>query len=107
MEQHSDDLRKVREGDTLEIETTEGETLDVECTSRQVQNADPRSGEIRETKIWQFETDSGSIAASIIDGLKSSSDEADFPRHSELWHMDEERNLGYIESLTLLGEMEA
>ncbi len=54
MEEHTEDLRNVREGDTLDITTTEGETFEAECTDRQVQHADPRSGEVRETTIWTF-----------------------------------------------------
>lgn len=105
--QHNDDLRNVREGDTVEIVTSEGEVFEAECTDFQVQHADARSGEVRETTIWMFDTPHGEAAASILEGLKSSSDDPDFPVHSELWHMDEGGAMGYINEVTIFGKMEA
>lgn len=106
-EQHSSDLRNVREGDTVEITTTGGETFEADCTGRQTNMADPQSGHIRETRIWQF-TAPGltTMAATIVDGLKSSPNDPDFPQHSELWDMENESGMGYIEDLRIYGEME-
>lgn len=106
MEQHSDDIHNVRESDDIHIYTTEGENFSATCTSRDTQFADPRSGEVRETTIWMFDTPKGELAASILDGLKSSPDDPDFPQHSELWSMDREETLGYIESVQIHGKME-
>lgn len=106
MGEHTDDLRNVNEGDLLDITTTEGETFEATCTSREVQHADPRSGEVRQTTIWTFDTPYGEAAATILDGLKSSADDPDFPQHSELWHMDEGDGMGFIESLNLYGQMD-
>lgn len=104
---HTDDLRNVREGDDLHIYTTEGENFSATCESREIQHADPRSGEVRETTIWMFDTTKGTLAASILDGLKSSPDDPDFPQHTELWSLDREAPLGYIETLDVHGELEA
>jgi len=107
MEKHSEDLRNVREGDTVTIQTTEDESFQVTCTHTQTNHADPRSGEVRETNLWLFDSFDHSLAASITDGLKSSSDDAEFPQHSQVWDKDAEESIGYIESLTIHGEMEA
>lgn len=99
-DQHTDDLRNVNEGDTVTIRTTEGETFhEVECLFRRVQQADPRSGEVRETTIWRFDTPHGEAAASILDGLRSSPNDPEFPQHSELWNLDEGCAMGFIESV--------
>lgn len=102
MTENTADLRNVVEGDTVTIETTDGHTLEVECVRYDKQHADPRSGEIRETNIWQFEGDRNATV-SFTDGLKSSEDDPDFPIHNEVWDVDEEETLGYIESLTIAG----
>ena len=102
-ESHTDDLRNVNENDDVTITTTEGETFDAHCKMRQTQNADPRTGEVRETKIWLFDTPDGEVAASILDGLKSSPDDPDFPQHSALYNTGEEESLGYIESVQIHG----
>lgn len=106
-DQHTDDLRNVNEGDSLHIHTSEGENFSAECQDVLVQNADPRSGEIRETTIWLFETPKGRLSASILEGLKSSPDDPDFPQHSALYSMDTDGTLGYIESVEIHGKMEA
>jgi hypothetical protein len=102
-ESHTDDLRNVNENDHVTITTSEGETFDAHCKMRQTQNADPRSGEVRETKLWIFETPHGELAASILDGLKSSPDDPDFPQHSELYNSEEGENYGYVESVQIHG----
>lgn len=101
--EHTDDLRNVREGDTVVITPEQGEAFSCECTDYSVENADPRSGEIRETKIWEFTNVDVKLYASILDGLRSSEDDPEFPQHSELWDASLERNLGYIEKLTIRG----
>ena len=102
MPENTADLRNVVEGDTVTIETTEGHTFEVECVFYEKQHADPRSGEVRETNIWQFEGDRN-VAVSLTDGLKSSPDDPEFPIHNEVWEADEEESIGYIESLTIAG----
>lgn len=103
-DKHTDDLRTVREGDTVELTTTEDQTFEASCLNVDKQHADPRSGEIRETTTWLFEMDGGKAAAGITNGLKSSPDDPDFPIHSELWHLDEEDGMGYIEHVSELEE---
>lgn len=107
MEQHSEDLQNVSEGDSVTLTTTKGETFDAECLSFDVQHADPRSGEVRQTNIWTFDVSDSEVCASILDGLKSSDDDPDFPIHSELWHMEKEETMGYIKDLKLHGQMKA
>lgn len=103
-EKHTDDLRNVNEGDSVTLETHLGQTFEeVECVTRTTERADPRSGEIRQSKIWQFETPVGTVVANILDGLRSSEDDPDFPQHSKLWNLDEEEGLGYIASVEILG----
>lgn len=102
-DQHTDDLFNVNEDDELHIYTTEGENFSAECESRKLQRADPRSGEIRQTNIWRFDTPKGTLAASILDGLKSSEDDPDFPQHSALYAVESGETLGYVESLDLQG----
>ena len=104
---HTDDLRNVREGDTVEITTTEGETFEAECTERQVSNADPRTGEVRETTLWLFDAVEYLPTVSITEGLKSSPDDPDFPLHKEAWDRQQERTMGYIKSLKIYGDLEA
>lgn len=99
MSSHTDELRRVQSGDDLLLTTTEGEELEATCTNRSTEHADPRSGEVRETEIWRFDTKYGEVAATILDGLKSSPDDSDFPVHTELWHIDEGGAMGYIEEL--------
>jgi hypothetical protein len=107
-ETHTDDLRNVTDGDSVTLHTTEGETFDVECNYHSVDNADPRSGEVRETKTWIFQNQAGEeICAAITDGLRSSPDDPEFPQHSQLWDSTAGENLGYIESLSIHGKMEA
>ena len=102
MTEHTADLRNVVEGDSVTIETRGGDTFDVECFFHQQQQADPRSGEVRETNIWRLKNENRLLAVSITDGLKSSPDDPDFPIHNEVWDEDEEVGLGYIESVNTL-----
>ena len=106
-ETHTEDLRNVREGDTVVITPTGGEAFTAECTDYQVQNADPRSGEVRETKIWTFTNVDVRIYASIIDGLRSSESDPEFPIHCEMYDETIDRSIGYVEKLTIRGQMEA
>jgi hypothetical protein len=103
MPEHTEDIRNIVEGDEVTITTTEGEAFDAECINRDTQHADPRSGEVRQTTYWKFDTPYGEAAASILEGLKSSPDDRDFPQHSELWHMDKGDGMGYIESVQIHG----
>lgn len=83
-ERHTDELRNVDEGDIVTIETTAGRLFrEVECVSRQTQRADPRTGEIRQSQIWQFEVADRDLTVSIVDGLRSSPEDPDFPKHKE------------------------
>ena len=122
MPENTADLRNVVEGDTVTIETTEGARFLAECVFYEKQHADPRSGLVRETNLWQFEGDRN-VAVSFTDGLKSSPDDPEFPVHNEMWdcdlhrgeghecsasergstNSDEEESIGYIESLTIAG----
>lgn len=106
MGEHPDDLRNVREGDTVTI-TIDGGSFDAECVERQVNNADPRTGEIRETKIWLFDAVEYKPAVSIVDGLKSSPDDPDFPIHNAAYDRQHEYEMGFIEEIKIHGEMEA
>lgn len=82
MEEHTADIRNIKENDHVTLETTEGGTFhDVECRKRERHNADPRTGEIRETQIWSFTVGHKTLVASITDGLKSSPDGPEFPIH--------------------------
>ena len=99
MEKHCDDLRSISEDDTVKLTTTGGEEIQVTCTHKQVQHADPRSGEVRETHIWSFDSPDHNLAVSVTEGLKSSPDDPDFPIHNEIWNHNTEDTMGYIESL--------
>lgn len=105
-ETHTDDLRNVREGDTVVITPQNGGAFTCECVDYSVQNADPRSGEVRETKIWKFRNVDVEIYASIIDGLRSSESDPEFPIHTELYDATLDRGIGYIEKLTIRGSLE-
>ena len=105
VEEHTADLRNVNENDTVVLETTEGEHFEATCTSRERQNADPRSGEIRETHIWLFDAVEYQPAISITDGLKSSPDDPDFPVHKEVYDRQQEGTMGYVESVEIMGKV--
>jgi len=108
-ENHTDDLRNVNEGDSVTIHTTDGHTFnEVECDMRQRQNADPRSGEVRETHLWSFNVGDKDLTVSIIDGLKSHPEQDPFPRHksASLGHIGETdgwETVGYIETVEIHG----
>lgn len=103
-EAHTDDLRNVNQNDEVHLYTTEGENFSAYCESVETQHADPRSGEVRETTIWMFDTPKGTLAASIIEGLLSSEDDPEFPQHTELWALEREATLGYIETVEIHGQ---
>jgi hypothetical protein len=108
-EEHTTDLRNVNENDVVTIETTEGRRFaEVECVSRQSERADPRSGEVRQSIIWQFNINGRDLVATIIDGLKSSPDDPDFPVHKEaslgnVGEYDGWVNLGYFDTVEIYG----
>lgn len=102
-DQHTADLWNVNEGDLVTIETTEGEHFDAECTDRSVENADPRTGEVRGTTIWLFDAVEFQPAVSITQGLRSSPDDPEFPVHNEMWDRQQEGSMGYIESVAIHG----
>lgn len=106
-DEHTDDIRNVREGDTVELTTTEGETFEAECVDYSVEHADPRSGEVRETRMWEFSAVEYRPVVSITEGLKSSPDDPDFPIHNEIWDLQQEGTMGYVAELSIYGEMEA
>lgn len=107
---HTDDLRDVQEGDRVTFETTTGDSFEADCVSREVQNADPRTGEIRKTTFWEFQAHDVSVPiqifASVIDGLKSSPNDPDFPIHNEALNTTAECNIGYITEIENHEEVE-
>lgn len=104
-ETHADDIRNVREGDEVEITTTEGETFEATCTKRQHEQAAPESGEVRETTMWFFDAVEYQPVVSILDGLRSSPDDPEFPQHSEMWDRQQQGAIGYIETVSIFGEV--
>lgn len=104
---HNDDLWNVRENDTVEIVTSEGEVFEAKCTSKQTQHAAPETGEVRDTTIWTFDAVEFQPVVAITRGLKSSPDDPDFPLHKEIWDEQQEGSMGYINEVTIYGEMEA
>lgn len=106
-EQHVEDLRNVEEGDRVTLETNEEHAFDAECVSRETERADPRTGEIREIKTWEFDIHGSRVFATITDGLAGHTGEiGQFPEHSALWDSDAEENLGYITGLHIHGKVE-
>jgi len=102
-EEHTADLWNVNEGDHVTIETTEGTELDATCDLRNVENADPRTGEIRETTIWLFSAGERRPAVAITQGLKSSPDDPEFPIHNKMFDRVHDETLGYIETVQIHG----
>lgn len=102
-ENHTDDLRNVVEGDTVEIVTTEDESFEAECTDYRKEHADPRTGEVRETSMWTFEAVEYKPVATITDGLRSSDTDPEFPIHTELWDQQQEGHMGYIDDISIHG----
>jgi len=101
MEEHCDQIRSVSEGDTVTISTTNGNIFDATCEMKDTQYADPRSGEIRETRIWLFNAVEFMPIVSILDGLKSSPDDPDFPVHKQVYCRDTEQSLGFIDRIDI------
>lgn len=99
MAEHCDEVRQISKGDEIALTTTNGETIEGVCDDKQKHNADPRSGEIRETTLWMIETGATLIVFSIVEGLKSSPDDPEFPVHKRAWDNEEEEGMGYIESV--------
>jgi len=102
-EEHTDDLRNVREEDDLTITTSLDEKYLVECIFYDMSQADPRSGKVRETRMWEFVGNGRTLRASVVDGLKSSEDDPDFPVHNEVWEQESEESIGYITDVQIHG----
>lgn len=98
---HAKEVWDIYEGSTVTIETTDGIEFDATCTSRETEYSDPRSEHIRETTMWEFSAVEWSPVVDIVNGVRSSEDDPEFPLHSELWCTDHEQDLGYIESITI------
>jgi hypothetical protein len=105
-DKHTEDLRNVREGDTVVITPTDGGAFTCECTDAQVVTR-RQYHRCRETKIWEFTNVDVKIYASILDGLSFVADDTDLPQHSEMYDASLDQNIGYIEKLTIRGQMEA
>ena len=103
-ESHPDDIRNIAEGDEVVIETASGDTLDMTCTEIRKENADPRTGEIRETTMWFFDLGGEEVVLSRVEGLRSSESDPEFPVDKPVWNIDQEQGYGYVESLNLLGQ---
>lgn len=101
MDEHSSDLWDVQEGDTVSLTTTTGASLTGECYSRERQHPDPRTGEVRETHIWWFDYGTTSLIVSIMEGLKSSADDPEYPIHKDAWITGTETSAGYIDTLEI------
>jgi hypothetical protein len=101
---HTEDLRTVHEGDTVEIVTSENEAFEAKCVEKEIYNADPRTGEVRETRSWHFDAVEHQPVVTIIDGLRSSPDDPEFPIHKSMWDSQQEGSMGYINDLTICGE---
>lgn len=102
-EEHTSDLRNVKEGDDVTVVTSDGHIIDAHCTSYENQHADPRSGEVRETRLWHFHSQLFSFTASIIDGLRSSPDDPEFPKHTAAYAHEEDVSIGYIVDVKIHG----
>lgn len=101
MEEHTSELRQIREGDRVSIETTDGESLEADCTSYEKQHS--RNPDIVRTSFyWYFEFDGEKAVATIVEGLKSSPDEAEYPRHKKLFNLSNETGMGYITSIEVM-----
>jgi len=99
MAEHCDEVREISEGDEVTLTTTTGETIEGTCKDKQKRNADPRTGEIRETTMWMIQNSARLVVFSIVEGLKSSPDDPDFPVYKPAWDNDSEEEVGYIESV--------
>jgi len=84
--EHDASVRGIYEGNEVTFDLSNGETIEAECIHRSRNSADPRSGEIRTTYVWTFDiADSDRLATvSIVDGLRSSEDDPEFPVHKKL-----------------------
>jgi len=105
-ESHTDDLRNVKEGDVLDVETSEGDEFRMTCTGFNRHN-DPDPDKVREYFNWTFEQEGAEVTIQITEGLRSFEWEEDYPRHTPMYDSTNDVSLGYITDLTLYGEMEA
>jgi hypothetical protein len=84
--EHDGAIRGVYEENGVTLHLSNGETIEAECIHRSRNSADERSGEIRTTYVWTFDiANSDRLATvSIVDGLRSSEDDPEFPVHKKL-----------------------
>lgn len=102
-DKHTSSLNDVREGNRISATIEGSEVFVADCAEYTEEHADERTGEIRLTKMWIFEDadEDRQLVASILEGLKSSPDDPEFPQHSPLWDMDAEETVGYITELNI------
>jgi hypothetical protein len=105
-ESHTEDLRNVREGDTIDVETSEGDTFRMTCTGYS-HNHDQDPDKVREYRTWDFEQEGAEVVIQITDGLKSFEWETEYRRHTPMYDSTSDVSLGYITDLTIYGQMEA
>jgi len=53
--------------------------------------------------MWEFVGNGRTLRASVVDGLKSSEDDPDFPIHNEVWEQESEESIGYITDVRIHG----
>ena len=102
-ENHPDDIRNIAEGDEVQIETTEGHLLDMTCTEITKQNADPRTGEIRETTMWFFDMGGEEVVMSRVEGLRSRESDPEFPVDKPIWNVEREMGYGFGTEVSIRG----
>lgn len=98
---HDAKLYDVQEGDSVNFTTTSGATFDGRCSNYQIQYADERTGEVRTTMIWDFTSEDRNVIVSILNGLKSSDADPDFPLHKASWESTTQTSIGYIKDLEI------
>lgn len=102
--EHTDDLRNVRQGDSVEITTSDGVEFGGECVSRTVEHSqNPEL--VRQFYTWEFNAPFGPIFVQITEGLRESDDMEQFPWHSEAWVSEKEESIGYITDVKIHGDM--
>ncbi len=106
-ETHTSTLQLVREGDTVTIHTSEGHQFEAECVTYDERNAAERTGEIRKTMMWSFDAVEYQPVVTIIQGLRSSADDPDFPIHEKVWDTKQECRMGYVKSIIIHNSVEA
>lgn len=104
---HADSISHVREGDTVTITTSEGHQFEAECVAYDERNAAERTGEIRKTVMWFFDAIEYQPVVTIIQGLRSSDNDPDFPIHKKIWDHQQKQEMGYIECMTIHDSVKA